>query len=568
METVIKAPGRVACCLVLMAMALLGACGGGGGGAGTAETSQPQTTILASQTIDSAGGTIGVTDPASPIAGTQVVIPPGALAGPTLITIGQVGGTTGLPADVLVAELGPSGMVFSVPVTVTMRYDPAYLAAHGITDPTTLKLVAINSGSANETLRTLAQDTGQQTLTAHATHAGMFGVAGYTLASLSGDYAMNFTMIDARFGPPVQIAVNVPSTPYSGPASVPFPAYGFRAEQGTVSFDGAGNYSWTATRNVAGVSTPVGGSGQYTVSADGRMALDFGVEGSVLAGGSTFVLAATDGVPVIEMGIGLKKGGSFNDASLNGSYAVALYYSDPAAGPAGSINLSVTKTPYAATFDVPFPAYALNSELRTMAFDGAGNYTWSGIRNTSGVSRAVSGSGTYAVAADGALNFDTGLNGHLLAGASAFILTTPAGMVQMGTGVRKGGNFTTASLAGRYTVAYHYSDATAGTPNKFNISIPATPYNGNIDVPFPLYGFNSEVRTIAFDGNGTYTWTGKRNRGGVSSLVSGGGSYSVDANGTLSMDTRVAGNVLDGGGTFILAPTSGQSVQIGVGILK
>jgi hypothetical protein len=83
-----------------------------------------------------------------------------------------------------------------------------------------------------------------------------------------------------------------------------------------------------------------------------------------------------------------------------------------------------------------------------------------------------------------------------------------------------------------------------------------------------MYGFNSEVRTIAFDGNGTYTWMGKRNRGGVSSLVSGGGNYSVDSDGTLRMDTRVAGNVLDGGSTFILAPTSGQSVQIGVGLLK
>jgi len=567
MQTVIKLSRHAACCLVLTV--LLGACGGGAGdGTGSGAEPQPQTRILASQTIDSTGGSVGVTDPASPIAGTQVVIPPGALAGPTLITIGQVTGATGLPSDVLVAELGPSGMVFSVPVMLTLRYDPAYLSAHGITDPTTLKLVAINSGSANETLRTLAQDTEQQTLTAPTARAGKFGVTGYTLASLAGDYAMNFTMIDARFGPPAQLAVNVADTPYSGVLNLPFPGYGFRAEQGTVSFDGAGNYSWTATRNVAGVSTPVGGSGQYTVSADGRMALDFGLKGGVLAGGSTFVLAATEGVQVIEMGMGLKKGAGFSVASLNGSYAVALYYADPAAGPAGSINLSIAKTPYTATFNLPFPGYALNSELRTMTFDGAGNYSWSGARNTSGATRAVSGSGTYSVAVDGALGFDTGLAGHLLAGASAFILTTPSGMVQMGAGIRKGGNFSTASLAGRYTVAYHYSDGTAAAPDTADISIPATPYNASIDLPFPLYGFNSEVRTVAFDGNGTYTWSGKRNRGGVSSLVSGGGSYSVDAEGTLSMDARVAGNVLDGGSTFILAPASGQGVQIGVGILK
>jgi hypothetical protein len=34
------------------------------------------------------------------------------------------------------------------------------------------------------------------------------------------------------------------------------------------------------------------------------------------------------------------------------------------------------------------------------------------------------------------------------------------------------------------------------------------------------------------------------------------------------MDTLIAGNVLEGGSTFILAPTSGQVTQIGVGILK
>ncbi len=557
----------------------LTACGGGGDsgpGTGTSGTPQgPQTQVVSTRIIDSSGGTVGVTDESSPIAGTQVVIPPGALSGPTLISIGQVSGATGLPGDAAAVALSPANIAFAVPVAVTMRYSPQYMASNGITDPTTLKMVAVQSGSATQTLRTESQDTGQNTLTALTTRFGLFGVVGYTLASLSGDYAMNFTMIDARFGPPVQLAINVPEpevlepeTPYTGVLNVPFPGYAFRAEQGTVNFDGAGNYSWTAIRNVAGVTTQERGSGQYTVSADGRMALDFGLEGGVLAGGSTFVLAATDSVPVIEMGMGLKKGGSFNNASLSGSFTVALYFSDPAAGTGNSINLDVIETPYAAALNVPFPAYALNSELRTMTFDGAGNYNWSGTRNTSGTLRAVSGGGSYSVATDGTLSFDTGLSGHLLAGSSAFILTTPSGMVQMGAGIRKGGNFSTSSLAGRYTVAYHYSDGTTAAPDTVNIRIDERPYNASIGLPFPLYGFNSEMRTIEFDGNGTYTWSGKRNRGAVSSPVSGGGTYSVDVDGTLRMDTLIAGSVLDGGSTFILAPTSGQSVQIGVGILK
>ena len=550
--------------VTLMAVA---ACGGGGTDSTGTVTPPPRGVILASQVIDSSGGIVGVTDPSSPMAGTQVVIPPGALSTPTTITIGQVSGATGLPAEVLVAELGPAGTSFAVPVTVTMRYAQEYLAANGIADPTTLKVVALGSTAANDTLRTLAQDTVQSTVTAQTSRSSMFAVMGYSQASLSGDYAMNFTMIDARFGPPVQIPINVPSAPYSGLLNVPFPGYGFRDEQGTVHFDGAGNYSWTAVRNVAGARTDVGGSGTYTVSPDGNMRLDFGVEGSVLAGGSTFVLAATTGVPVIEMGVGVKKGGSFNNGSLNGSYAVALYYSDAAAAPA-AINLSIDMTPFSGTLIVPFPGYALNSELRTMIFDGGGNYTWTGLRNTSGVSSAVSGSGTYAVGPDGALTFDTGLTGHLLAGSGTFILTTPSGLVQMGAGIRKGGAFSTASLGGRYTVAYQYSDPNAAAPDSINISIPATPYASSVDVPFPMYAFNSEVRTIVFDGAGGYTWTGKRNKGGTTSAGSGSGTYSIDADGVLVMDSRLAGHVLEGGSTFILAPTSGQVTQIGVGILK
>ena len=548
---------------------VLAACGGAGDTNGTSPRPTPPVRgiIVASQVIDGGGGTVLVTNASSPLVGTQVAIPAGALSRPTTITISQVSSVSGVPADVLLAEVGPQGTVFAVPATVTMRYSPDYLASHG-GDPTTLKVVAIDTASANETLRTVGQDSGQNTVSAQIARASLFGVMGYSLASLSGDYAMNFTMMDARQGPAVQIPVNVPATPFNGLLNVPFPAYGFRAEQGTVNFDGAGNYAWTAIRNVAGARTEEQGSGTYTISPDGSLALDFGVEGSVLAGGSTFVLAATGNAPVIEMGMGVKKGGSFGNASLSGNYAVALYYSDPAQGPSDTINLVVDMTPFSGTFAVPFPGYALNSELRTMIFDGAGNYTWTGTRNTSGMSRAVSGSGSYAVAADGSFTLDTGLTGHLLAGGSTLLLTTPSGLVQMGSGIRKSGTFSTASLGGRYTVAYQYADPNSAPANSIDISIPATPYSSTIALPFPLYAFNSEVRTITFDGNGSYTWTGKRDKGGTGVTGSGSGSYSVDADGVLTLDTRIAGHVLEGGSTFILAPTSGAVTQIGVGILK
>jgi len=553
----------------------LAACGGGGADSGTPVKNDPPPVIgpvVASMMMDSAGGILAVTDASSPLAGTQVVVPADALSNPTMITIAPVSGA-GFPANVVAVRLGPSDIVLSNPVTVTLPYSAQYLAANAITDPATLKLVAFNRNVANETLRTIAQDTNLNTVTAQTTHFSDFGVVGYTLASLSGDYAMNFTMIDARDDAgvltTVPILVDVPSVPYSTRLNVPFPAFAFRDEQGTVRFDGAGNYQWSAIRNVAGTSIDVGGSGTYTVSPDGNVGLDFGLQGSVLAGGSTFVLAATQSAQVVEMGMGVKKGGSFDVSSLQGSYAVALYYSDATAGPANTIALDVPDTlPYEASLAVPFPGYALNSELRTMIFDGAGNYSWSGTRNTSGNSRPVSGSGSYTVAADGALTIDTGLTGHLLAGASTFILTAPSGTVQMGAGIKKGGTVSAASLEGRYTVAYHYTDATARAPDKIVIAIASTPYTNTFNVPFPLYGFNSEVRSIVFDGSGRYTWTGTRDQGGVSVSGSGSGSYSVDTDGVLSMDGRVMGNVLDGGSTFILAPTSGQVTQIGVGLLR
>jgi len=556
--------------VTLVPLMALSACGGGDGDAAAVVANNPPPVIspvVASMVVDSAGGSLAVTDPSSPLAGTQVTIPAGALSSPTMLTIAQVAGMAGLPANVAVARVGPSGIVFSSPVTITLPYSSQYMADNSISDPATLKIIAFNRNGANETLRTVLQD--QNTATAQITHLGDFGVLGYTLASLSGNYAMNFTMIDARFGDPVQILLSVPRVPYSTTLNVPFPAYAFRDEQGTVKFDGAGNYQWSAVRNVAGTMTPASGNGTYTVSPDGSMALDFGLEGSVLAGGSTFVLAATRSAQVIEMGMGIKKGGTFDVTNLQGSYAVALYYSDATAGPDNTVSLDVPVTlPYNASLAVPFPSYALNSELRTMVFDGAGNYSWSGTRNTSGVSTAVSGSGSYTIAPDGALSIDTGLTGHLLPGASTFILATPSGMVQMGAGIRKGGAFSSASLAGRYTVAFHYADATASSPDKISISIPSAPYSSMVDVPFPLYGFNSEVRSVVFDGGGRYTWTGTRDRGGVSVSGSGAGSYSVDSEGVLTMDNRVVGNVLDGGSTFILAPTSGQVTQIGIGLLR
>src|SRR4051812_9915849 len=97
---------------------IVSSCGGG-------STSAPSV-VVATQLVGPAGATLTVTDPSSALFGTTVVIPAGALGGNTTITVQQAP-ATGLPSGVIVVELGPSGTVFAVPVTVTVSYSPQYL---------------------------------------------------------------------------------------------------------------------------------------------------------------------------------------------------------------------------------------------------------------------------------------------------------------------------------------------------------------------------------------------------------------------------------------------------------
>ena len=549
-----------------LALSLLVGCGSGFEATGGGDSQAPPVSIVAaSRVIDENGGTLAVTG-SSPIAGTQAVFPAGALSGATTVTLSHITGAAGVPGDVLVAELGPAGTVFSQPVTVTIKVLPQYLTSRGISDPTTLKVVALSAGAAGETLRTVSLDLSKGTVSAQATRAGRFAVLGYTNATLSGTYGFNFTIMDARFGSNT-IGVDIPELPFDGTFEVPFPDFAFASEMGTITFDGAGHYSWSGIRNNGGTPVAVSGGGIYSVSVDGSMTLDIGPVGNVLAGGSAFVLVAPTG-DVVELGVGVKIAGGYSNASLRGSYGVAHYSSDAAAGPLDTIRLNVRRTPFNDAVDVPFPAYAFTTELRSATFDGAGNYTWSGIRNRGGRSSSVTGSGTYAVAGDGSLTLDSGLTGHLLADGSTFILTAASGQpIEIGVGLRRGGTFSAASLGGTYALMFHSSDpaAAAGT---IDITIPRTPFSGEFDVPFPLPAFSTERRSVTFNGAGSYTWSGIRNQGGVSSPVSGNGTYAVAGDGTLTTDGGLAGYVLAGGSTFILSSTSGPALRIGVGILR
>ena len=292
--------------VVVLALDLLMWAGCSGGGDSNTPPSFQGNTTVASAVIGPGGGTLTVMDPASPLNGTQLVVPAGALSSPTTITIGSPTGVTGLSADVLVVELGPTGTTFSVPVSVTIKYSLRYLTNNGISDATTLKVVSMDVGVANETLRTISQDTTQNTVTAQTTHFSNFAVVGYTNSTLSGSYGVTFYSSDAKAGP--QDVINIPSVPST--VSVPFPGYAFTTSVATVTFDGAGNFTYSGTRNRGGVSSAVSGSGTYAVAANGTLtfASTGGTPhaGNVLAGGSTFILATTSGEP-IEIGVGILK---------------------------------------------------------------------------------------------------------------------------------------------------------------------------------------------------------------------------------------------------------------------
>jgi Calx-beta domain/ZU5 domain len=102
---------------------MFAACGGGGGGGGGGSTTPASSAI-----IGAAGGTV------THASGAQVVIPAGALAGDTTISIEQIAAsTTALPAGFSVSgqifAFTPHGTTFAVPVTMTLPFNPALVPA-------------------------------------------------------------------------------------------------------------------------------------------------------------------------------------------------------------------------------------------------------------------------------------------------------------------------------------------------------------------------------------------------------------------------------------------------------
>ena len=177
-----KSIGRLP--LILALPAALGACFDPPGG-DKKSSSSVAGPLLASQPVGAAGGTVGIVDIASPFYGVKVVIPPGALASTTTITITNVTGTGSLPAGMHDLEFGPAGLVFALPVTVTINYSLQYVTDFLITDATRLRVVQRSEADDPEILPTLSQDAVLRTISVQATHFSRFAAVLFSFAANS-----------------------------------------------------------------------------------------------------------------------------------------------------------------------------------------------------------------------------------------------------------------------------------------------------------------------------------------------------------------------------------------------
>lgn len=112
----------------------LQACDGGGGGGGSGGSGKPE----ASATIGASGGTVEVTNAASPLYGVKVEIPAGALSNSTTISISKetvLPPTSELSLLSSIIKLEPTGTQFNSPIKITLPYNKSGLAANDLISP-------------------------------------------------------------------------------------------------------------------------------------------------------------------------------------------------------------------------------------------------------------------------------------------------------------------------------------------------------------------------------------------------------------------------------------------------
>jgi hypothetical protein len=213
-----------------------------------------------------------------------------------------------------------------------------------------------------------------------------------------------------------------------------YTAVGDRGVLGNISYDGAGNYSGSEVVNVSGsISGAVPVSGTYTVDAAGAIAATGGTvttDGAVSTDGGRLVWAQLTPGSAPSFHVGIRQGQStFSNANVSGNYIMVTHEQSGTAG-----------------------------NLLTLTCDGAGSWTGTGSRNEAGTITSISVTGTYTVAANGAMTFSsnggTPLNGGVSVDGNTILLsqTTASGATPVtAIAIRQGqGSATNDSLLGQY----------------------------------------------------------------------------------------------------------------------
>lgn len=251
-------------------------------GAGTAQitaTSEGQSgsatvTVINGVQVGTTGGTVTFEDGA-----VTVTVPPGAVSGPTLVTVSRVTTPTSVPPTGWqrvgpVYALGPAGVTFSQPVTVTLAYRMEDLPAFTMSGD--VGVLASSGGTAGN-LTNITVNTQARTVSGRTTSFGAAPLAGlaprgmFTTATQSGETevavmvqdptvslspgeaSVNSTHRYANF----TVAVEARGEGVPLPENTPALRYRWRSsnQHGGLGIDAPGPNEWTETASVEYVAT-------------------------------------------------------------------------------------------------------------------------------------------------------------------------------------------------------------------------------------------------------------------------------------------------------------------------
>jgi len=381
--------------------------------------------------------------------------------------------------------------------------------------------------------------------------------AAFSNASLSGNFA--FTAFHFNSTTSTQPLAQANGTPMLAP-------HNFVAAEGVTTFDGNGNFTRTFTKNVNGIiSINQTDGGTYAVSPSGVYTATFttGCSPNCITTTAYLNQAATmlvtsspapgsDNDPRFAVSGKIVGSGSYGPAILNGLTANFAGY---------GYDLVAVQQPVTVGAPMPTPkGFQSFAGSVNFSFDGVNaTYTMNLNINEDGAPIQQNGkTGTYTVAADGTItmtsNSNKTLSGHIVNGNTLVLASTTAGdnpLIAIGS--LQLGTYSNASLKGRYNlIDRNYN---AGTTQV----IAPQPGSG-VRQPAPL-GFDVNIGTFIADGNGNWSVQLNSNTDGVPGTQTHSGTYSVAADGSLTINTGEptpkTGRVQNGGDNwYFTAPAN------------